>query len=84
VSGRALADRIGTLSQSKISRIERGEGLATVPEVRAWLTADEAAAARVVRMVEASWSDDSQAWRVALAGVDSRAAEHASEQSSRD
>jgi len=73
VSGRALADRIGSLSQSKISRIERGEGLPTVPEVRAWLTAveaDDAAAARVLRIVEASWSDDSQAWRVALAGVD--------------
>jgi len=73
ISGRALADRIGALSQSKISRIERGEGLATVPEVRAWLRAveaDDAASARIVRMVEASWSDDSQAWRVALAGVD--------------
>jgi transcriptional regulator with XRE-family HTH domain len=41
VSGRQLAQRTG-LSQSKVSRIERGDALASVPELTQWLACSAA------------------------------------------
>jgi transcriptional regulator with XRE-family HTH domain len=42
VSGRQLAQRTG-MSQSRVSRIERGEAIASIPELTQWL--DQAGAA---------------------------------------
>jgi transcriptional regulator with XRE-family HTH domain len=52
VSGRELAHRTG-MSQSKVSRIERGDALASVPELTLWLEQCNAAD-QLPRMIEAT------------------------------
>ncbi|MFD7158264.1 helix-turn-helix domain-containing protein [Kribbella sp. NPDC059898] len=52
VSGRQLAQRTG-MSQSRVSRIERGEALASIPELIQWLE-QSGATDRLERMVSAT------------------------------
>lgn len=52
VSGRQLAQRTG-LSQSRVSRIERGDALASIPELTAWLE-QSGAADRLEQMISAT------------------------------
>jgi transcriptional regulator with XRE-family HTH domain len=69
ISGRDLAARIG-ISQPKVSRIETGAGVPTLPEVHAWVAevgADEDTRERLVRLTEAAYTT-SQPWRSALRG----------------
>jgi transcriptional regulator with XRE-family HTH domain len=67
ISGRELARRIGT-SQSKVSRIEAGTVIPSLPEVTAWATAvgaPEAALDALVSLTEAVFTEV-QGWRDAL------------------
>jgi transcriptional regulator with XRE-family HTH domain len=69
VSGRQLAERIG-ISQSKISRIESGTSLPTIPQVTAWAAAvgasgDEAEA--LLALAEAAYTEV-HPWNAALQG----------------
>src|SRR4030095_16860754 len=50
LSGDALAAQTG-LSQSKVSRVERGLSLPTVEELRAWATATEATSSELRELV---------------------------------
>lgn len=52
VSGRQLAHRTG-MSQSKVSRIERGDALASIPELTLWLEECDAAE-QLQRMIVAT------------------------------
>src|SRR5438067_10182102 len=52
MSGRQLAQRTG-LSQSRVSRIERGDALASVPELAVWLQ-QSGAADRLEQMISAT------------------------------
>ncbi|HET9139719.1 helix-turn-helix transcriptional regulator [Actinophytocola sp.] len=67
VSGRDLAHRIG-ISQSKVSRIESGAKLPSLPDVQAWLRAVDAPAERrdlVVALTESVFTEVHD-WQVAL------------------
>lgn len=63
VSGRQLAQRTG-MSQSRVSRIERGEAVASIPELTQWL--DQAGAAdRLAQLTAATEAalNESDSWR---------------------
>jgi transcriptional regulator with XRE-family HTH domain len=67
LSGRDLAGRLG-ISQSKVSRIESGATMPSLPEVRAWaraVSATEDTARRLVAITEEAFTQV-QAWRSAL------------------
>lgn len=69
ISGRALARRIG-VSQSKVSRIENGSAVPSLPEVQAWsreLGLDDDVRHRLTAMTKAAHTE-AQPWRAALAG----------------
>ncbi|MBF6469958.1 helix-turn-helix domain-containing protein [Nocardia beijingensis] len=69
VSGRALANRIG-VSQSKVSRIENGSVVPTLPEVDAWsreLGLPDDLRRRLAVMTKAAHTE-AQPWRSQLAG----------------
>jgi transcriptional regulator with XRE-family HTH domain len=66
-SGREMATTVG-VSQAKVSRVENGQAVLTLPEVTAWCAAaaaDEATTARLVHLVEATFTE-SLPWRGAL------------------
>jgi transcriptional regulator with XRE-family HTH domain len=79
-SGRRLAERIG-VSQSKVSRIESGAVLPSVPQVVAWVGAIGGSADtldRLTELTEAAFAEV-QAWRAAVpdrAGLQVRIHEH--------
>ncbi|TDB86949.1 XRE family transcriptional regulator [Actinomadura sp. KC216] len=67
ISGRDLAARIG-ISQSKVSRIESGAAIPSLPEVTAWagaVSATEEATRRLVTITENAFTEV-QAWRTAM------------------
>ncbi|TDD40551.1 XRE family transcriptional regulator [Actinomadura sp. KC06] len=67
LSGRDLAQRLG-ISQSKVSRIESGATMPSLPEVTGWAAAmdsTEETARRLVALTEAAFTEVS-AWRTAL------------------
>jgi transcriptional regulator with XRE-family HTH domain len=67
LSGRELARRMGT-SQSKVSRIESGTAIPSLPEVTAWASAIGASTGvhdSLVALAEAA-STEAQSWRDAL------------------
>jgi transcriptional regulator with XRE-family HTH domain len=67
--GRQLAEQIG-VSQSKISRIESGATLPTIPEVTGWtaaVSASEDVASRAVALAEAAYTEV-HPWDVAMRG----------------
>lgn len=67
LSGRDLARRLG-ISQSKVSRIESGATVPSLPEVNGWMAAVDAGAEtarRLVALTEAACTEVS-AWRTAL------------------
>jgi transcriptional regulator with XRE-family HTH domain len=67
LSGRELAQRMGT-SQSKVSRIESGTAIPSLPEVSAWATAVGASTAvrdSLVALADAAFTEV-QSWRDAL------------------
>jgi transcriptional regulator with XRE-family HTH domain len=67
IGGRELASRVG-ISQSKVSRIETGAAVPTMPEVEAWAVAVGAsteARDSLLRLTEAAHGDV-QAWREAF------------------
>lgn len=69
ISGRALARRIG-VSQSKVSRIESGSAVPSLPEVEAWSRAlglDEEIRQQLTVMTKAAHTE-ALSWRSALAG----------------
>ncbi|WUI02900.1 helix-turn-helix transcriptional regulator [Spirillospora sp. NBC_00431] len=69
LSGRDLAQRLG-ISQSKVSRIESGATMPSLPEVTGWaaaMDATEEATRRLVALTEAAFTEVS-AWRTALRG----------------
>jgi transcriptional regulator with XRE-family HTH domain len=69
LGGRALATRLG-ISQAKVSRIETGLGVPSIPEINAWadaVGADADARRHLLRLLEAAWSDV-EPWRAAPAG----------------
>ncbi|HSV66727.1 MAG TPA: helix-turn-helix transcriptional regulator [Mycobacteriales bacterium] len=80
VSGRGLAERIG-ISQSKVSRIESGAAMPSVPQVAAWVDAIGASAetrARLTALTESAFAEV-QAWRAVVpdrAGLQSQIQEH--------
>jgi transcriptional regulator with XRE-family HTH domain len=73
LSGRQLADRIG-VSQSKVSRIESGAALPSLPQVAGWAAAvgaSESAAGKVMALAEAAYAgmdpwDEAMRGRVGL------------------
>lgn len=69
LSGRQLATQIG-VSQSKVSRIESGATVPSIPEVTSWTEAagaSEAAAGRVVALADAAYTEV-HLWDVAMRG----------------
>jgi len=67
LSGRELAQRLGT-SQSKVSRIEAGAAIPSLPEVAAWASAVGAATPireSLISLTEAAFTE-AQSWRDAL------------------
>jgi transcriptional regulator with XRE-family HTH domain len=69
ISGRELAQRIG-VSQSKVSRIESGTALPSIPEVRAWTAAAEASTETVellIALTEAAFTEV-HTWRTIMQG----------------
>jgi transcriptional regulator with XRE-family HTH domain len=67
LSGRELARRMGT-SQSKVSRIESGTAIPSLPEVTAWASAIGASTGvhdSLVALAEAAYAE-AQSWRDAL------------------
>ena len=69
LGGRDIAAHVG-ISQSKVSRIETGAGLPTLPEVRAWVAAVGASDETrdyLVQLTEAAHTDV-ETWRMALRG----------------
>jgi transcriptional regulator with XRE-family HTH domain len=70
VNGRQMAERIG-LSQTKVSRIETGRGVPTMPEVMAWAAVVEASdetREHLRRLTEAAYTDVTP-YRDALAAL---------------
>ena len=69
VSGRQLAERIG-ISQSKVSRIESGTTVPTIPQVMAWAAAigvSGGAAETLLTLADAAYTEV-HPWSVALQG----------------
>lgn len=69
LSGRQLAERVG-VSQSKVSRIESGAALPSLPQVADWAAAagaPELAARKVMGLAEAAYAGV-DAWDVAMRG----------------
>jgi transcriptional regulator with XRE-family HTH domain len=69
VSGRQVAKEIG-VSQSKVSRIESGAVVPTIPEVTGWtvaVSASEAATALVIALAEAAYTE-LHPWDAAMHG----------------
>ncbi|WP_395111500.1 helix-turn-helix domain-containing protein [Actinomadura sp. SCN-SB] len=67
ISGRDLAARLG-ISQSKVSRIESGATMPSLPEVTAWVrtvSGDDETERRLIAITEAAFTEV-QAWRAAL------------------
>jgi transcriptional regulator with XRE-family HTH domain len=76
VSGRELARRAG-LSQSKVSRIESGATLPTVPEVAAWseaVNATEAGTQRLADLAEAAFTESRLHLQDQIADLENQAA----------
>jgi transcriptional regulator with XRE-family HTH domain len=63
LSGYALADRTG-LTQSKISRVERGLSLLSVDELRTWATATNATDAELVEIARLIEHVSATSWRI--------------------